>query len=215
MDPVTGDPAEPFDAIVKASGSEAGFRAEISERLNFSVTVFFLGLDSELIFVGDAGTTEPNESTERIGVEAAIFWRPTAWLVIDATAAKTDAKFKDAPRGADNIPDAHDFVGAFGAIALLENGFVGSLRVRHFGDAALIEDNSVRKDGTTLVNLGLSYPLAKFEFGLEVLNLFDSGGHDIEYFYESRLFNEVQSVEDFHFHPVEPREFRLRIKYVF
>lgn len=65
------------------------------------------------------------------------------------------------------------------------------------------------------MNLGLSYPLAKFEFGLEVLNLFDSGGHDIEYFYESRLFNEVQSVEDFHFHPVEPREFRLRIKYVF
>lgn len=215
VDPVTGDPAEPFDAIVKASGSEAGFRAEISERLSFSATVFFLELDSELIFVGDAGTTEPNESTERIGVEAAIFWRPTAWLVIDATAAKTDAKFKDAPRGADNIPDAHDFVGAFGATALLENGFVGSLRVRHFGDAALIEDNSVRKDGTTLVNLGLSYPLAKFEFGLEVLNLFDSGGHDIEYFYESRLFNEVQSVEDFHFHPVEPREFRLRIKYVF
>ena len=215
VDPVTGDPAEPFDAIVKASGSEAGFRAEISERLNFSATVFFLELDSELIFVGDAGTTEPNESTERIGVEAAIFWRPTAWLVIDATAAKTDAKFKDAPRGADNIPDAHDFVGAFGVTALLENGFVGSFRVRHFGDAALIEDNSVRKDGTTLVNLGLSYPLAKFEFGLEVLNLFDSGGHDIEYFYESRLFNEVQSVEDFHFHPVEPREFRPRIKYVF
>ena len=87
--------------------------------------------------------------------------------------------------------------------------------MRHFGDAALLEDDSVRKDGTTLVNLGLSYPVSNFELGFEVLNLFSSDGHDIEYFYESRLFNEVLSVEDFHFHPVEPREFRLSIKYEF
>ena len=97
----------------------------------------------------------------------------------------------------------------------MESGLIGSLRVRHFGDAPLVEDNSVRKDGTTLVNLGLSYPMGEFELGLDVLNIFDADGNDIEYFYESRLFNESQPVEDFHFHPVEPREFRFRIKYEF
>ena len=81
--------------------------------------------------------------------------------------------------------------------------------------APLLEDNSARKDGTTLVNLGLSYPFGEFELGLDVLNLFDSGGHDIEYFYESKLINEALPVEDFHFHPVEPREFRFRVRYRF
>jgi outer membrane receptor protein involved in Fe transport len=215
VDPATGAPAESFAAIVEAEGVETGFRAEISDRLNFSATFFSLKLDSELIFVGDAGTTEPNEGTERKGVEAALFWRPTDWLALDVSAAKTDAEFSDAPAGENAIPDAHDVVGAFGATVALNTGFVGSLRVRHFGDAPLVEDNSARKDGTTLVNLGLSYPLGDFELGLDILNLFDSGGHDIEYFYESRLFDEAEPVEDFHFHPVEPREFRFRLRYQF
>ena len=215
VDPVTGDPAEPFVAIVNAEGIETGFRAEISENLNFSATLFSLELDSELIFVGDAGTTEPNEGTERKGAEFAFFWRPASWLVLDLSAAKTDANFSNAPAGADRIPDAHDIVGAFGATMTLRSGLVGSIRVRHFGDAPLVEDNSVRKDGTTLANLGLSYPVGDFELGFEVLNLFDSDGHDIEYFYESRLLNESQPVEDFHFHPVEPRELRFRVRFQF
>jgi len=215
VDPVTGDPAESFDAIVEAQGFETGFRAELSDRLNFSATFFSLELDSELIFVGDAGTTEPNEGTERKGVEATLFWQPMDYLVLDLSAAKTDAKFTAAPSGENSIPDAHDVVGSFGATVVLNNGLVGSLRVRHFGDAPLVEDDSVQKDGTTLVNLGLTYPLGDFELGLDVLNLFDSDGNDIEYFYESRLANELTPAEDNHFHPVEPREFRFKIRYHF
>jgi outer membrane receptor protein involved in Fe transport len=215
VDPVTGDPAESFDAIVKATGIETGFRAEISDHLDFSATFFLLELDSELIFVGDAGTTEPNEGTERKGVEATLFWQPAEWLALDLTAAKTDAKFSNAPPGQNNIPDAHDVVGSFGATVAVGNGFVGSLRVRHFGDAPLVADNSARKDGTTLVNLGLTYPIGELELGLDVLNIFDTDGNDIEYFYESRLFDEPTPVEDYHFHPVEPREFRIRLRYQF
>ncbi|MEJ8566215.1 TonB-dependent receptor [Elongatibacter sediminis] len=215
VDPVSGNPAEPFDVISEATGYEFGFRSQLSDRLNFSATWFHLALDSELIFVGDAGTTEPNDATERDGIEVTLFWRPTDWLVLDASAAKTDARFKDAPAGEDAIPDAQDMVGAFGATVTLDNGFVGSLRVRHFGDAPLIEDRSVTKDATTLINLGLSYPLGRFVLGLDVLNLFDAEANDIEYFYESRLFGETDPVEDWHFHPVEPREFRLSMKYLF
>jgi hypothetical protein len=215
VDPVTGEPAEPFEAIVNATGAETGFRAVLSDRLNFSATLFYLELDSELIFVGDAGTTEPNAGTERVGVEAAVFWRPTDWLVVDATAAKTNAHFKDAPEGQDSIPDAHDTIAGLGATVILDNQFVGSLRVRHFGDAPITEDNSVQKSGTTLLNLGLSYPLGNFVLGVDVLNLLDAEGNDIEYFYESRLQPEPAGVEDIHFHPVEKREFRFRLEYRF
>jgi hypothetical protein len=215
VDPVTGEPAEPFAAIVDATGFETGFRAELSERLNFSATFFSLELDSELVFVGDAGTTEPNDASERQGVEATLFWRPSDWLVLDVSAAKTDARFRDAPPGKDYITDANEVVGALGATFATPGGVVGSLRVRHFGDAPLTEDNSVRKEGATLVNLGLTWPIGEVILGLDVLNLLDTKASDIEYFYESRLFSEPQSVEDIHFHPVESREFRLRLRYQF
>jgi len=215
VDPVTGDPAEPFDAIIESTGYEAGFRAELSDRLNFTATYFYMELDSELIFVGDAGTTEPNDGTERYGIEAAVFWQPTDWLTLDATAARTEAKFKDAPSDANRIPDAHDTIAGFGATAILDNGLVASLRVRHFGDAPLAEDNSVRKDATTLTNLGVSYPFGNFVLGVDVLNLFDVEHNDIEYWYESRLENEPAGVEDYHFHPVESREFRVNLRYRF
>lgn len=215
VDPETGAPAESFDAIVEAEGAEAGFRAQLSDTFNFSATFFYLELDSELIFVGDAGTTEPNDATERQGVEAAMFWNPVDWLVLDATVAKTDARFRDAPAGQDRIPDANDFVAAFGATLSFDNQLVSSLRVRHFGDAPLVEDNSARKGATTLVNLRVSYPLGDFQLGLDVLNLFDAEDSDIEYFYESRLFSEPAPVEDFHFHPVESREIRFSVRYGF
>jgi outer membrane receptor protein involved in Fe transport len=215
VDPATGDPVEPVDALVRATGFETGFRAELSPRLNFSATYFSLELDSELVFVGDAGTTEPNDASEREGIEATLFWHAFDGLVFDVSAAKTDARFRDAPDGQNYVTDANEVTGSFGATLAMPAGIVGSLRVRHFGDAPLTEDNSVRKDGATLVNLGVTWPLNNFILGFDVLNVLDTAASDIEYFYESRLFDEAASVEDIHFHPVESREFRLRLRYPF
>jgi hypothetical protein len=44
-----------------------------------------------------------------------------------------------------------------------------------------------------------------------VFNLFDREDSDIEYFYESQLQTEGAPVQDIHFHPVEPRTFRLTL----
>lgn len=212
VDPLTGQLTEPFDVISEATGFEAGFRAHPSDRFNVSATLFFLELESELIFVGDAGTTEPNDATERVGVELALFWRPTDWIVVDLSAAKTDAKFRDLPAGADSIPNATDFIAAAGAAISLDSGLVSSIRLRHFGGAPLVEDSSVRKKSTTLVNAGLSYSFGDWQLGLDVMNVFDTEANDIEYLYESRLFDEMAAVEDRHFHPVQPRELRLRVR---
>lgn len=45
---------------------------------------------------------------------------------------------------------------------------------------------------------------------LDVFNLLDRRASDIDYFYASRLKGEpADGVIDVHFHPVEPRRFRL------
>jgi hypothetical protein len=45
-----------------------------------------------------------------------------------------------------------------------------------------------------------------------VFNLFDRQASDIDYYYASRLPGEAAGgVNDIHFHPVEPRSFRLSL----
>jgi len=215
VDPLTGDPVDPVDVIVLAEGHEFGIRYEPSANFNISAVAFWLELDSELLFVGDAGTSEPNDGTERRGIEVSTFWQINPYLVFDATASWNHARFKDAPSGADRIPDAHETTASAGLTYVHPNGFTGSFRMRHFGDAPLEETDTFQKEGTTLFNLGLSYATDRWEVGLDVMNVFDDDGNDIEYYFESQLQNETAPVEDFHFHPVESRAYRGILKYKF
>ena len=215
VDPVTGAAADSVDTLVEAEGAEAGIRTEFIDGLVATLAAFWLELDSELLFVGDAGTSEPNEATRRYGVELAAFWNVNDWLVLDVAVTKTEGEFKGLPDGEDHIPDAHGFTASAGVTVLTGDGWTGSLRLRHFGDAPLTKDDSVSKDASTLVNLGVSRKLGDFELGLEVLNLLDTDEDDIAYFFESQLAGEPQPVEGIHFHPAEERAIKVSIKYAF
>lgn len=61
-----------------------------------------------------------------------------------------------------------------------------------------------------LVNVKTGYRFRHLELDLDVLNLLDSEGSDISYFFNSRLQGEPpKGVADVHFHPVLPRTARL------
>ncbi|WP_298398810.1 TonB-dependent receptor [Sphingobium sp.] len=213
IDPVTGEAVDRVPVLVKARGQEIGARIE---RPNFtaSINAFHLSLGSELVFVGDGGSTEPNDATRRYGVEATIFWQPVRWLALDAAGALTHTRFHDVDPGQDHIPNAVSEVVSAGAMLDLGRGISGSLRLRHFGSAPLIEDDSVRSRPTTLVNMGAYYSLKRMKVGLDILNLFNARDADISYYYASRLPGEpAEGVEDRHIHPVEPRQFRVSLRY--
>lgn len=213
FDPKTGDPVSPVPVLVKARGAEIGARVEAG-RFSASLVGFYLALGSELVFSGDGGTTQPNDATRRYGAEATLFWRPTRWLTFDGSAAITHARFHDVAPGQTFIPNSVGTVIAGGAAIDFGRGFSGALRLRHFGSAPLIEDNSARSRPTTLVNAGAYYQIGRVKLGLDLLNLFDAHDADITYFYTSRLQGEpAGGVDDYHLHPVEPRQVRgsLRI----
>jgi len=87
----------------------------------------------------------------------------------------------------------------------------GSLRWRYFGDAALIEDDSVRARSSSLLNGRLGYVFTNgLRLELDAFNLLDTRASDVQYYYASRLPGEPEEgVEDIHFHPMEKRSFRL------
>ena len=160
VDPATGDPAQRVDPLVRSRGAEIGLRANSVPGWRTTLAVWTLNLDSELLFTGDGGTTEPSDRSRRSGVTLANFYRPVPQLSIDADVSFAHARFAGVEPGADHIPGALENVLAAGATwAPRKTGPFGALRVRHFGSYPLVENNSVRATATTLVNGSAGYQL--------------------------------------------------------
>jgi hypothetical protein len=215
VDPTDGvTPVERVDPIVAAVGTEVGVRSAIVPGLQLSAALWNLDIDSELLFVGDGGITEPSRASRRYGVELGVYWTPLDWLIVDADYAWAHARFTDPDPAGDHIPGAVESVVSMGLTIHRDSGWFGGARLRYFGPAPLIEDDSVRSAATFLVNADVGYRFSnRVEVVATVFNLFDAEDNDITYFYESQLPGEAASVEDIHFHPVEPRTLRVTASY--
>ncbi len=214
IDPVTGDPADQVPLLVPTEGGEFGLRYERGRAFNASMALFVLDVDSELVFVGDGGATEPNDGSHRRGIELNAFYQPTEWLSLNASYTYTDARFEDVGSQVDHIPGAIAETLSAGANMNWSSGFGASIRLRYLGEAPLIEDNSVKSDSSILINAALQYERGPLGLKLEVFNLTDSDDTDIAYFYESRLAGEpLAGVSDVHYHPLEPRTVRFSLSW--
>jgi hypothetical protein len=216
---ITVDPNDkvaPLDRVpllVRSRGAELGIRTRAIEGLTSSVAVFVLDFDSELLFVGDAGTTEPSRPSRRVGVEWTNKYKPVPWLTFDLDVAYTRARFTDFDPAGDRIPGAPAWVASGSVTFGGETGWFGALKARYFGPRPLIEDDSVRSLQSLIFNARAGY---RFDNGmrlqLDVLNLFNAQTNQIEYYYLSRLPGEpIGGVTDRHVHPAEPLAVRLTL----
>ncbi|WP_420869869.1 TonB-dependent receptor domain-containing protein [Bradyrhizobium septentrionale] len=220
---ITVDPNDkvtPLDRVpllVRSKGAELGIRTRAIDGLTSSLAVFVLDFDSELLFVGDAGTTEPSRPSRRVGVEWTNQYKLSPWMSLDFDLAYTRARFTDVDPVGNYIPGAPAWVASGGVTFGRETGWFGSLRARYFGPRPLIEDDSVRSLSSFIVNARAGY---KFDNGmrlqLDVLNLFNAQTNQIEYYYLSRLPGEpIEGVADRHVHPAEPLAVRLTLAATF
>ncbi|MBN9691354.1 MAG: TonB-dependent receptor [Verrucomicrobia bacterium] len=208
---------DPADPLVRTTGAETGVRTLWVKGLQSTLTFWWLQSDSELVFIGDAGNTEPTRPSERYGVEFANYYTPIPWLTFDLDYAWSHARYQDVVPGEGNfIPGAIENVLSAGVtvhdVPSL-GGFFSSLRLRYFGPRPLVENDEFRSDGTAIVNLQAGYRFnARWKLTVDVFNLFNTKGDDITYYYTSRLPGEPDAgVDDYHFHPVEPIQVRAGI----
>ena len=212
VDPTSGDSVHRVDPLVRSRGAEVGARVTV-DGLRSTLTVWALNLDSELLFTGDGGTTEPTSKSERTGVTWANYYRLFPTLALDADVSLARARFAGVAAGEDRVPGALENVVAGGITwSPVGRGLFGALRLRHFGSYPLIEDNSVRATATTMLNADAGYAFPDVRVQISVLNLLNERASDIQYYYASRLQGEpVGGVSDVHFHPVEPRQVRVSL----
>lgn len=227
----TIDPADGTTAIskspllVRSKGAEVGVRSEMLPGLQMTAATFLLDYASEIVFVGDAGTTEASRPSRRIGWEVTALWKMLPWLALDMEYASTEARFTvdDPAAPGRRIPGAVEGVAKVGlkfdnmpgALA----GWFGGVNLRYFGPRPLIEDNSVRSKATTPLSAQLGYKFSDtFIAKLDGFNLLNQKASQIDYYYASRLRGEigaVDSVNDIHFHPLEPTSVRLTVTKLF
>ena len=213
VSPRTGTPVERVPGLVTARGSEIGVRSEAIEGLQTSLAIWRLTLDSELVYLGDAGETEPQAASRRSGIEWNNRWRPRSWLWVDADLAWTRARFASG----DRIPNALDRVGSLALSAREIGPWSASLQWRYLGSGALVEDNTVRALPSVTVNARFSCRADEWlgagaSISLDAFNLANRRVNDIQYYYASRLPTEANPVADLHLHPAEPRSLRLTLR---
>ncbi len=217
IDPATGSPAERVTPLVRTRGAELGIRSILIPKVQTTVAVWGLTLDSELVFVGDAGTTEAGRPSRRMGVEWANYYSPRRWLTLDADMSWSRARFTDEDEAGSQIPGAVRQVASAGLSVSGIGRFAGGLHLRYVGPRPIIEDGSVQAKRSLLFNAEAGYRVAPgMILVIDVLNLFDSPASDIDYYYPSRLPGEPGAgVEDVHIHPVAPRTARVSLRFDF
>jgi len=203
--------------LARATAAEIGARATLVPHLQSTLALWGMDLASELVYAGDAGTTESARPSRRAGVEWTNLYRPVQELALDADLSLSRSRFRGEGAGGDLVPGSVETVFSAGATLDSGRGISGSLRVRYFGSRPLTEDGSVRSRPSTLLEARAGWEIASgVRIVADVFNLLNSRVSEVEYLYRSRLPGEpAAGIEDVHSHPVGPRTARLGLTYGF
>lgn len=202
---------DPAPGLVRTRGHEIGIQTEAIAQLQSSLTLWQLDFDSELVYVGDAGTTEPGRPSHRVGIEWSNHWQAARHVRLDANLAWTRPRYTDGASTGAFIANAVQHVANLGLVVSAVGPWSGAIHLRYIGSAPLTEDNLLRSAPSATLQLHLQRQLSQqLALTLDVLNLTQRQNSDITYAYTSRLAGEpVGGVNDVHLHPAQPRSLRL------
>jgi outer membrane cobalamin receptor len=198
-----------------AIGTDVGAIWKPFPKLIVNSALWYLFLEQEFVYVGDAGIIEPSGKSKRMGAELGLRYQLNDWLYFDADANYTYARSIDEPKGQDYIPLAPDFTTTGGLSFQKVNGFSGGIRYRYLKNRPANEDNSIVAKGYFISDLNINYQYKNINFGIAVENIFDTEWNETQFATESRLQNEPESVEEIHFTPGTPFFMKGKMTYTF
>ena len=197
--------------LARAKNYEVGVRSKPwgTEGVELIATLWRLDLKSELVFVGDEGTTDIRGASRREGVEVAARGQVWGPIYFNGSVTWTKAEFCNG----DAIPLAPE-VTAYGAVLVRwPEGLTSQLQATYLGVRPLTEDRSVNAPSWLDFDLSERYQLpiklayGRLETFLFIQNLFNTKWEQAIFAFDSQLRNEVAPVNGIHFVPGNPRMF--------
>ncbi len=198
-----------------AYGYDVGVVWKPVPNMLFNLTYWYLFLEQEFVYVGDAGIVEPSGKTQRQGLELTYRYQPCSWLYYNLDVNYTHARALDIEDGQDYIPLAPDLTLVSSINWRHQSGVYGSMDLRFIDDRPANEDNSIIAEGYAVVDLNIGYKWRKVNFGIQIQNLFNTEWNETQFATESRLQNEVDPVEEIHFTPGTPFFIKSMIQFNF
>lgn len=203
------------EILPAAIGTDVGTIWKPLPNLILNTALWYLFLEQEFVYVGDAGIVEPSGKSKRMGAELGLRYQLYDWLYLDADANYTYARSMDEPKGQDYISLAPDFTTTGGLSFQKANGFSGGIRYRYLKNRSANEDNSIVAKGYFVSDMNINYQFKNINFGITIENIFNTEWNETQFATESRLQNEPKAVEEIHFTPGTPFFIKGKIIYSF
>ena len=203
------------DILPKAYGLDLGTLWKPTPRLFLNSAIWYLFLEQEFVYVGDAGIVEPSGKTERFGLDFGLRYQLYDWLFFDTDVTLTHARSTKEPKGQNYIPLAPDFTMTGGLTVHDFHGFSGALKYRYLDDRPANEDNTIVAEGYFVTDFNAGYTFKDLRLGVIVENIFNTNWNETQFATTSRLQNEPQPVEEIHFTPGTPFSVKGTITYKF
>jgi len=198
-----------------AYGYDIGYIWKPTPKMLLNMAYWYLYLEQEFVYVGDAGIVEPSGKTKRLGLDLSYRYQPLSWLFWNLDLNYTYARSINEPKGENYIPLAPDFTTVSGLNFLFKSGIYGSMNLRHLANRPANENNSIIAKGYTITDLNIGYKWNKINFGVQIKNVFNTEWNETQFATESRLRNETNPVNEIHFTPGTPFFVKGSIEYNF
>jgi hypothetical protein len=204
---------DPATLLTPATGYEVGVKVTPIPNLTVSASGFLIDLDSELVWAGDAGTTESSGATRRYGAELDARFRISNWLFADVDGTFTHARYRANAGNGDAVALAptRTFSAGLGVRPTIGDFTPsGSFRVKSIGARPATEDASLIAEGFTVVDATAGLRWKQIEAGLDVQNLFNATWREVQFATTTRLAYEPRAVTGIHYSPGWPRTVMAR-----
>ncbi|GLU53947.1 TonB-dependent receptor [Dyadobacter frigoris] len=192
-----------------AYGSDLGIILKPFPKMLINAAAWYLWLQQEFVYVGDAGVIEPSGKSKRQGIDVSVRYQLTNILYADVDISSAKPRAIGEAAGMNYLPLAPLFSSTGGLSLQMKNGINGSLRYRYMANRPANEDNSIVAKGYVVNDLQLNYTKTKYNLGLSVQNILNTKWKETQFATESRLKNETAPVEEIHFTPGTPFFARL------
>ncbi|MES2864953.1 MAG: TonB-dependent receptor plug domain-containing protein [Bacteroidota bacterium] len=201
--------------VPTSAGADLGTIFKPMNNLIINSALWFLQLEQEFVYVGDAGIVEPSGKTRRMGIDFGFRYQLSKFVTVNSDINYTYARSTDEPEGQNYIPLAPDLTSTGGISVTNYKGFSSSLNYRYLKSRPANEDNSIVAKGYFVSDFNINYQYKKINYGIVIENIFNTKWNETQFATESRLQNESQPVEEIHFTPGTPFYIKGKITYSF
>jgi hypothetical protein len=198
-----------------AFGTDLGTIFKITPSLIVNTSLWMLDLEQEFVYVGDAAIVEPSGKSFRAGIEMGLRYQFNNYFLLNTDINYTHARSKFKPIGQNYIPLAPDFTSTLGLSINNFKGFSGGYHFRYLKSRPANEDNSIVAKGYMVTDMNVNYKFKYVSIGFIAENIFNTKWNETQFATQSRLQNEIDSVEEIHFTPGTPFYLKGKITYYF